>query len=204
MARHYDTLLNVVTFGWYAQFIRKAIAWMNIQPTDRIIDLGAGTGKNTLLMLKYIAGRGRIVGVDVGREMAIQFKRRCRHYPNVTFLRQRIDVPMDLEETFDKALLSFVFHGFPREVRETILDNCHALLRPGGELIFFDYNEFSLETLPWYLRVPFKIGECPYAFDFIRQPMAPLLEAHGFSVTQERLFLKGMIRCLRAVREPAS
>ena len=89
-------------------------------------------------------------------------------------------------------------------VRDTILDNCHALLRPGGELIIFDYNEFSLETLPWYLRVPFKIGECPYAFDFIRQPMAPLLEAHGFSVRQERFFLKGMIRCLRAVRESAS
>ncbi len=204
MARHYDTLLNMVTLGGYSSFIKKAIAWMEIQPSDKIIDLGAGTGKNALLMLRYLNERGKIVGIDVGREMAIQFKKRSRNHPNMTFRRERIDIPLHLGETFDKALLSFVLHGFPRNVRETILENCHQLLNPGGSLIMFDYNEFSLEALPWYMRYPFKLTECPYAFDFIQQPIASLLGRHGFSISGEKLFFKGMVRCLRATRELSS
>ncbi len=177
---------------------------MEIQPSDRIIDLGAGTGKNALLMWPYLDESGEIVGVDVGREMAIQFKRRCRRFRNVSFQRRRIDIPMDGEGSFDKVLLSFVFHGFPREVRNTILKNCYALLKPGGQLILIDYNEFSVDALPWYLRFPLRWLECPYAFDFIQCPIAPLLEQHGFGVAQQRLFCRGVIRCLRAIREPLS
>lgn len=201
LARHYDTLLNLFTLGWYSSFIEEAIAWMNIHPSDRIVDLGAGTGKNALLMLQYLDDSGKIMGLDIGHEMAIQFKKRCRRFLNVTFQQRRIDIPFQLNETFDKALLSFVLHGFPRDVREIILDNCRTLLKPGGELILFDYNEFSLNALPWYLRYPFKIIECPYAFDFIQQPITALLTRHGFSMGRERLFVKGMIRCLRATRE---
>ena len=200
LARNYDRLIDLVTLGWYRHFIREAVAWMKIRPSDRIIDLGAGTGRNTLLMLKYLDAHGRVMGIDVGRDMAIQFKKRCRRFPNVSFQRQRIDIPMDLDETFDKALLSFVLHGFPGKVRETILENCRKLLAPGGELILFDYNEFSLESLPWYLRFPFKVTECPYAFEFIQQPLATLLDRHGFALIETRLFFRGMIRCARAMR----
>jgi len=201
LARHYDLLLNLVTFGWYSSFLREAIAWMGIQPSDRIIDLGAGTGRNACLMARYLSEEGRIVGIDIGEEMAAQFEKRCRSLGNVAFQRQRIDIPFRLEGTFDKALLSFVLHGFPHEVREIIVDNCFNLLEPGGRLILLDYNEFSLGDLPWYLRIPFKVTECPYAFDFIERDTAAFLKRHGFVLEKKRIFLKGMIRCLSAVRE---
>ena len=201
LARHYDLLLDMATFGWYRSFIRETIAWMDIQPDDRIVDLGAGTGRNACLMTRYLTGKGKILGIDIGEEMAAQFKKRCRSLGNVTFLQQRIDIPFQLEERFDKAVLSFVLHGFPHPVRETLLDNCFRLLNPGGRLILVDYNEFSLDALPFYLRLPFKITECPYAFDFIQKDMGALLLRHGFTVEKTRLFLKGMIRCLAATKE---
>ncbi len=201
LARHYDFLLDAVTFGWYRSFLRKAIAWMEIQPADRIIDLGAGTGRNACLMARYLSGGGKILGIDIGEEMADQFEKRCRNFENVAFLRRRIDVPFELGETFDKAVLSFVLHGFPHEVRKVILDNCFKLLEPGGRLILLDYNTFVLEDLPWYLRIPFKMGECPYAFDFIQRDLAGFLKGHGFAPERTRLFFKGMIRCLSAIRE---
>ena len=201
LARHYDFLLDVATFGWYRSFLRDAIAWMDIQPDDRIIDLGAGTGRNACLMAQYLSEKGRIVGVDIGKDMVTQFIKRCSRIGSATFHYQRIDVPFQLEETFSKAVLSFVLHGFPQEVREVILTNCFNLLDPGGRLVLLDYNTFSLEVLPWYLRIPFKIGECPYAFDFIQRDMAAFLKHHGFVLERTRLFFKGMVRCLTAVRE---
>jgi len=174
---------------------------MDIRPDDRIIDLGAGTGRNACLMGQYLSEKGRIVGVDIGKEMVSQFIKQCSRMENATFHYQRIDVPFRLEETFSKAVLSFVLHGFPQEVREVILTNCFNLLDPGGRLVLLDYNTFSLEVLPWYLRIPFKIGECPYAFDFIQRDMAAFLKHHGFVLERTRLFFKGMVRCLTAVRE---
>ncbi len=200
LARHYDFLLDVVTLGWYRTFIKEAIAWMDIQPGDRIVDLGAGTGRNACLMARYLSGEGKILGVDIGEDMALQFRKRCRGMANVAFRRQRIDVPFNPGETFDRAVLSFVLHGFPHPVRETIVENCFNMLDPGGWLILLDYNEFNLGDLPWYLRVPFRVTECPYAFDFIQRDMAGFLKGHGFEVERSRLFLKGMIRCLVAVK----
>lgn len=173
---------------------------MEIQPHDKIVDLGTGTGRNACLMARHLSGTGKIVGVDIGREMGEQFERHCRHLKNVTFLRQRIDIPFRLEEPFDKAVLFFVLHGFPHEVRETILDNCFSLLRPGGRLILVDYNRFSLADLPWYLRLPFKVTECPYAFDFIQRDIPGLFDRHGFALEKARLCLKDMIRCISGIR----
>jgi ubiquinone/menaquinone biosynthesis C-methylase UbiE len=49
-AKFYDNLVNFVTLGGYSIFIKKAIKSMNINPNDKIIDFGAGTGRNALLM----------------------------------------------------------------------------------------------------------------------------------------------------------
>ena len=69
VARHYDLMINLITGGTYSFFIRRVIRAMDIRPDDAILDLGAGTGRNACLMARYLGGRGRIVGLDIGEEM---------------------------------------------------------------------------------------------------------------------------------------
>ena len=59
-ARHYDNLMDIITFGKYSSFIEDAIKLMKIRPDDRIIDLGAGTGRNACLMMKYLSEKRKI------------------------------------------------------------------------------------------------------------------------------------------------
>jgi len=54
LARYYDTLLDLATVGFYKNFMKDVISKMNIQPNDMILDMGAGTGRNDLLMLDYL------------------------------------------------------------------------------------------------------------------------------------------------------
>jgi hypothetical protein len=54
IAKHYDKLMNGISFGIYSRFISKAIADMDIKPDDSILDLGCGTGRNASLMLQYL------------------------------------------------------------------------------------------------------------------------------------------------------
>ncbi|MDP8233732.1 MAG: class I SAM-dependent methyltransferase, partial [Candidatus Saelkia tenebricola] len=51
VAKHYDVLINMASFGRYSSFIQEAVKFMNIEPGDRILDLGAGTGRNACLMM---------------------------------------------------------------------------------------------------------------------------------------------------------
>lgn len=199
-ARHYDFLLNVITFGQYNSFIKNAIASMRIQKNEKIVDFGAGTGKNACLMRNYLSEEGKVLGLDIGKEMAEQFKKNCKNYPNVEFHFQRIDVDFDLGERFDRVFISFVLHGFPQNVREQILQNAYKHLKPGGILSILDYNEFVVNDMPFYFKIPFKYMECIYAFDFVEQDWKKILSKFGFENFSEKLWFKGYLRLLQAVK----
>jgi demethylmenaquinone methyltransferase/2-methoxy-6-polyprenyl-1,4-benzoquinol methylase len=161
IAKHYDKLIDTITVGKYSSLIQKAIRLMGIKPTDKILDLGAGTGRNACLMTKYLSGRGELVGLDISKEMSIQFKKNCAGYPNVKIIQKRIDKDLAYEGYFDKVFISFVLHGFPQKVRKQIVRNAFKALKKKGEFFILDYNEFSIKEMPLYLRIPFKLIECP-------------------------------------------
>lgn len=197
-ARHYDLLVNIISLGHYSSFIREAISLMKIRPRDRIVDFGCGTGRNALLMLKYLSPEGKLVGLDIGDEMISQFLSRCVPYPNARILKMRIDEPLPFDQEFDKVFISFTLHGFPQEVRGLILANAHRALKPHGEFFLLDYNEFSLQAAPLYFRLPFRYLECSYATDFIAQDWRAILAQNGFEHREQHLFFKGYVRLLRA------
>ena len=197
-AKHYDTIMNIVSFGFYAKFIDNAISKLEIKDEDYILDLGCGTGRNACLMRNYLSKKGFILGLDVSEGMGKQFNEKVRNFKNVAFMNQRIDLPFSLENKFDKVFISFVLHGFPHEVRETIINNAYENLKTGGIFWILDFNEFALMDMPFYYRIPFVTIECPYAFDFIERDWKKILKKSGFNNFIERLYLKSYIRLLAA------
>lgn len=200
LARHYDRLMDVVAFGRYRLFIEQVVGLMSIKPADRIIDFATGTGRNACLMMKYLSRQGRLVGLDISEAMISQFRAKCRGFPNAEIVNQRIDRPLRYENDFDKAFVSFSLHGFPQQIRVVIIDNAFRALRSEGELFILDYNEFSLSEMPWYIRLPFRLMECPYAFDFISRDWKRIMRRRGFGRFTEHVFFGGYVRLLKAVK----
>jgi ubiquinone/menaquinone biosynthesis C-methylase UbiE len=197
-ARHYDLLMNVITGGTYPFFIRRVVRDMAIQLEDAILDLGSGSGRNACLMARYLSDEGRIVGLDIGPEMLEQARRRCQHLPNVTMEKQRIEEPLPYRDEFDKAFISFVLHGFVQEDRLRIVDNVYRALRPGGQLLILDYDEFEPERSFWPVRFAFRHIECPLATDFVRRDWRAVLWRQGFADFQVHRYYFGYVRLLRA------
>ena len=199
-AKFYDTLMNFMTFGGYSWFIKKAIHSMNIASNDKILDLGTGTGRNALLMNKFLSENGEILGLEISYLMIDQFKNKTRKFKNLNVINQRIDQPFELEKKYDKVFISFVLHGFPLDVQKQIIQNAFNALKKNGEFIILDFNEFVTEKTPFYFRIPFKIIECKYAFEYVERDWKKILSGFGFSDFQEKLFLKKHIRLLKAKR----
>ena len=200
MARYYDTLLDIATFGKYLPFIKQVISIANIKPDDRILDMGAGTGRNACLMAKHLSEKGELIGVDISKDMITKFRKKCTDFPNVKIINRRIDQTLPYKNDFSKVFISFVLHGFPQNARKVIIENAFQSLKQNGEFLILDYNEFSLPDIPFYLRLAFKLMECPYAFDFIEKDLKKLLADSGFTNFQEHFFFTGFVRLLRAVK----
>jgi demethylmenaquinone methyltransferase/2-methoxy-6-polyprenyl-1,4-benzoquinol methylase len=199
-AKHYDRLMNIITLGMYSSLMQKAVRLMKIKPTDKILDLGAGTGRNACLMRRYFSSRGELIGLDISEEMISQFKKNCAEFSNIRIINARIDQDLAYERYFDKLFISFVLHGFPQKDRNQIIKNAFRALKKGGEFFILDYNEFSLKEIPFYLRIHFKLTECPYAFDFIEKDWKKILFLRGFSDFRGHLFFRNYIRLLKGVK----
>lgn len=171
---------------------------MDIQTQDSILDLGCGTGRNDCIMQKYLNNDGRIIGLDISSIMEKQFNKKCAGHKNIQFIRQRIDQPFDLSEKFDKIFISFVIHGFPHRVRQTVLKNVSNHLKPDGAFFILDYSEFDIDEMPFLHLLIFKNMECKYAFDFIKRDWKHILTQYDFSEFEEFLFVNGYVRLLRA------
>ncbi len=197
-ARYYNALMNIITFGKYSSFIEKAIKLMKIEPSDKILDLGSGTGRNACLMMKELSKEGKLIGIDISEEMISQFRKKCANFPNAEIIHARIDQSLPFREKFDKVFVSFVLHGFPQNVREGIINNVFEVLKSNGSFFILDYNKFSYNETPFYFKAPFKLIECPYAFDFIKRDWKSILANHNFGEFKEFFFFKDYVRLLEA------
>jgi len=197
-AKHYDKLMNIASFGLYKSFIKKAILNIEIKPTDEILDFGCGTGRNLLLMNKYVSKDSLLLGLDISEDMERQFKRKCKQFINIKFLNKRIDQAFELDQKFDKIFISFVIHGFPHEIRKVIIRNAYNNLNPNGILNILDFAEFDMKKMPSHHRFIFKKIECKYAFDYIERDWKSILKEFGFESFNESYYFKRYVRLLKA------
>jgi len=196
-ARHYDFFMNLITGGTYPWFIRRAVKDMQIQPADRILDFGCGTGRNISLMNQYLSDGGRVLGLDIGPEMLEQARRRFAAQPNVAIEAQRIEEPLPFQDEFDKVFISFVLHGLIQEDRLKVIANACRALKPGGEFVILDYSEFDLERASWLVRSAFRL-ECALATDFIGRDLQAVLREQGFGGFRVYTYYRGYVRLLAA------
>jgi ubiquinone/menaquinone biosynthesis C-methylase UbiE len=194
LAEHYDTLLDLVTVGFYKKFLEDVMSKMNIQLNDRILDMGAGTGRNDLLMLGYLE-EGEVIGLEIGEEMKKQFREKSYHHDNLKLRHLRIEKDLPFVDEFDKVFISFTLHGFKQENRIKIIENANKALKKEGKFFILDYNEFDLFKKPAYVRALFGL-ECDLARDYIKRNWRKIWKELGFSVQNEHLYFMNLIRLL--------
>lgn len=200
-AQHYDLLMDLLFLGSYGRFLASVIGRMKIRQGDEILDLGSGTGRNICLMIDALGPTAGVVGVDISQEMLRQARRRCRRHPQATFVRARIELPLDFREEFDKACLFFVLHGFEDDDKERIIANAQKALKPGGTLWVLDYHQFDLEKLWLPLRWAFIHFECELAVEFLKLDLKATLAGYGFGDFVSSRLCGGYVRLLGAWKQ---
>jgi ubiquinone/menaquinone biosynthesis C-methylase UbiE len=199
-ARYYDVLLNLLSLGRYSHFMKKVIEKMGIKPGQSILDLGSGTGRNDCFMAEKVGSGGKIVGLDISDEMLSRAWKRCRKYPNVTFEKLRIELPLEYKGEYDKVFISFTLHGFEDDQKAGIIRNAYQALKPGGGFHVLDYAEFDIDRMWFPLRWAFARWECQLAMEFLKLDIKGMVYTQGFTDVKEEFFLRGHLRLLSAAK----
>lgn len=117
----------------------RAIAALDLEPTDVIADIGAGSGYYTFRIAPLVP-RGKVMAVDIQPEMIafLETKEKRLGLDNVEAHLGDIDDTRLAPESIDAALMVDAYHEFshPREMMQSLF----RALKPGGRIILLEYR----------------------------------------------------------------
>ena len=125
----------------------RGIEALSPKPGERILDIGPGGGRTSLLIAERVGPQGRVLGVDVSRPMLEIARRRAAAAgaANLSFAEGDAQTFAFEPAAFDGAFSRFgvMFFADPTAAFANVL----GALRPGGRLAFVCWR--SLGENPW-------------------------------------------------------
>ncbi len=126
---------------------KKLLKALDLKPGMVVADIGAGSGYYTFRMAEKVGPKGKVLAVDIQKEMLALIRRRMEKgkVENIeTILGTETD-PKLPAGSVDLILLVDVYHefAFPYEMTEAMV----KALKPGGRLVFVEFRREDPKVL---------------------------------------------------------
>src|SRR5512146_1856222 len=115
--------------GHHSDITDQTLAIMDLQPGDRILDLGCGTGWASRRMAR-VATAGQVVGLDVADEMLRRAEQASTSINNVRYVWGSAEKIPAADNTFTKVLSVESFYYYADQGKA--LDELRRVMAPGG------------------------------------------------------------------------
>ncbi|KJH72369.1 methyltransferase type 11 [Aliterella atlantica CENA595] len=118
---------------------RKLVEALNLQPTDVVADIGAGTGYLSFRIAQKVP-LGKVLAVDIQPEMLdiIEFLKKENNVTNVEPVLGSIDNPNLLENSINLAIMVDAYHELSQPYE--IMDKVVQALKPNGRVVLVEYR----------------------------------------------------------------
>ena len=138
--RVYSTYAGVYdqTFGRIFQQSREAaVLGLGVQPGERVLEVGVGTGEALPLYPRHC----EVLGIDLSHGMLEKAKKRIQNHNLSHVALQKMDAgQMDLpDDSFDIVMAAYVVTAVPDY--RTVVGEMIRVCRPGGRIVML--NHFS-------------------------------------------------------------
>lgn len=188
-ARRYYNRLS----GWYdliagseAPFRQRGLALLDVQPGERILEIGFGTGECLVTLAEAAGTEGFVYGIELSEGMAAQAQHRLAE----SGLEQRVSLLLAdganapfVANSFDAIFMSFTLELFDTPEIPHVLQQCRRLLQPRGRLgvvslVKTEYPGLAERIYEWFHQ------KMPVAVDCRPIKAQESLRRAGFAIEQ--------------------
>ena len=180
-------LVNLILWGNFGRLRDAALDALGARLAGRTLQIACVYGDLTERLRRRLTPGGSLDVVDVLRVQLENLSRKLPGDPRVGLI-QGDSSALDIEsESYDRALLFFLLHEQPEEVRQRTLAEALRILKPGGKLVVVDYHR-PPRRHPLYLPMVAILKALePFALDLWRREVASWLP-QGPAIEKRTLF----------------
>lgn len=139
--RRYDLTVAVMFAGRGRRFRGYVADVLGVDPGDRVLDVGCGTGTLALVLAGRAGPAGAVVGVDAATEMIAAAQQKSRGKKDAPTFQvapaQGLPFP---DGSFDAVVTSLMIHHLPEAARAGTIREMLRVLRPGGRLLIVEFR----------------------------------------------------------------
>ncbi len=159
VARRYDLMNDLMTWGLHRLWKRNAIRLSNVRRGDTVLDLAGGTGDIALRLARAVGPDGSVILADINPSMLAAAQKRLEGHP----LASRISiVEADAErlpfadDTFDAVTIGFGLRNVTDQSRA--IRDIRRVLKPGGTLVVLEFSRpVAKYVRPFYDAYSFSV-----------------------------------------------
>lgn len=138
-AAPYDKLADSYDQRWRS-YIARTLAFLkasiSVRSSDKILDIGCGTGEFERLILTEHPQQ-RVVGIDISEKMLGLARKKCGAYPNAAFLRADAAALPFPDRSFDLIVSASALHYFDQP--SAAFAEMRRVIIPTGSVVILDW-----------------------------------------------------------------
>lgn len=184
VARHYDLMNTVLSFGLHHLWKRRAMGLLGLKAGERVVDVCGGTGDLALLAAQEVGPAGAVILYDINRAMMLAGRvkvSRAGLAERIWLVEGDAERLALTDKSLNAVLVGFGVRNLAR--REEGLQEMHRVLKPGGRLLILEFSRPTNPLWRWlYDRYSFSV------MPLLGQLIAGSREAYAYLTTSIREF----------------
>lgn len=205
VARRYDSLNNLMSFGTHKYVKYMSIKNLDIKPHDSVLDLCCGTGDLARLVKKF-QPEAHVTGIDFSEKMLeIAISKNPENNPlkQIKYIQGDVtNLPYE-DNSFDFVTMGFGLRNIANA--EKAVEEAYRVLRPNGSFLHLDFGKKNFiskiydKTTPLLIRLA-SGNSISYSYLINSKKIFPLpeelikdFEIKGFKFKKREDYLLGVI-----------
>ena len=140
-AAAYDLLVWLLMRGREREFRERLLAFAHLQPGERVLDAGCGTGSTAIAAARLVGATGSVLGVDPSTNMIARASRKAHRAGVAAEFRSGRAESLPVEDASrDVVISTMMMHHLRKQARQDFAVECRRVLRPGGRVFIADFG----------------------------------------------------------------